>query len=313
MVARLAAERSWLLWLMMGLDETTLVESPVVDDWTAKDLLAHIAAWDEVMARRVELVLAGCEEEIAIYTGAEEDACNAAFHIERKNWTLAQAVATFQTARARFLAAVARLSDEEFDRQRSFTGGDASAREWMEWRARHDAAHAADLVAWRKTHGPAAAVGPGEVLLAALAAAREELAANADLVAREEKDALPVCGTWTLKDVLAHVADWEWVGVEGLRDMVSGRSPRVEHIGDIDAWNQAHYEARRDQPWEEVWVDFRAARDAFLEVVKGMGQANLSSRYSFPWGEKGTPYRWVAVYVSHDREHAEGLREALGG
>jgi hypothetical protein len=42
------------------------------------------------------------------------------------------------------------------------------------------------------------------------------------------------------KDVLAHVADWEWVGVEGLRHMAAGQSPQVEHIADIDAWNQAH-------------------------------------------------------------------------
>jgi hypothetical protein len=62
------------------------------------------------------------------------------------------------------------------------------------------------------------------------------------------------------KDVLAHVADREWVGVKGLRHMAAGQTPQVEHIADIEAWNQARYDVRRDQPWEEVWVDLRRAR-----------------------------------------------------
>ena len=95
--------------------------------------------------------------------------------------------------------------------------------------------------------------------------------------------------------------------------MAMGRSPQVEYVKNIDTWNQAHFEARRSQAWEEVWADFDGARRAFLQVLEGMSQADLSPLYDFPWGGEGTAYRWVAVYVSHDREHAGGLREALGG
>jgi hypothetical protein len=111
------------------------------------------------------------------------------------------------------------------------------------------------------------------------------------------------------KDVLAHVADWEWLGAEGLRDMAAGRPPQVEHVKDIEAWNQAHAEARRDQPWDEVWADFHAARKALLKALEGMSQADLARSFPFPWGAKGTAYWWVCVYIAHDREHAEGLRE----
>jgi len=47
----------------VGLDERTLTESPVFDDWTAKDLLAHVAAWDELYTERIALILAGRKEE----------------------------------------------------------------------------------------------------------------------------------------------------------------------------------------------------------------------------------------------------------
>jgi hypothetical protein len=114
------------------------------------------------------------------------------------------------------------------------------------------------------------------------------------------------------KDVLGHIADWEWLGVEGLRRMAEGKAPQVEHVASIDTWNQIHYEARRDQPWEEVWAALHGARRALTEALGKMSEMNLAQSFPFPWGAEGTASWWVCVYVTHDREHAEGLREAMG-
>ena len=108
--------------------------------------------------------------------------------------------------------------------------------------------------------------------------------------------------------MLGHLADWERLGVKGLRQMAAGQAPWVEHITDIDAWNQAHASARHDQSWEAVWNDLHAARREFLHVFKEMSQAELGRSFPFPWGPEGTPYQWIGVYVRHDRTHARGLR-----
>jgi hypothetical protein len=50
LLARLAAERADLLEQLIGRDERTLTESLIFGDWTVKDLLAHIAAWDRMAA-----------------------------------------------------------------------------------------------------------------------------------------------------------------------------------------------------------------------------------------------------------------------
>jgi hypothetical protein len=113
--------------------------------------------------------------------------------------------------------------------------------------------------------------------------------------------------------VLGHVADWEWLGVEGLRLMAAGRPPDVEFVGDVEAWNQAHAAARRSWLWDAVWDDFQAAREALLAGLEKMGQADLARTFPFSWGGEGTPYSWLYVYLTHDREHAHGLRAALGG
>jgi len=149
-------------------------------------------------------------------------------------------------------------------------------------------------------------------LPARLAAAREELLAAAALVPPEERATRPVCGEWTLKDVLAHVTDWERMGVEGLRDMAAGQPPRVGHVEDIEAWNRAHYQARRDEPWETVWADLHAVRASLVEILDGMSQADLARAFPLPWGQEGTAYDWLSIYLAHDREHAQGIRSTLG-
>jgi hypothetical protein len=90
--------------------------------------------------------------------------------------------------------------------------------------------------------------------------------------------------------------------------MAAGQSPQVEHIESIDVWNQAHCEARRDQPWKEVWDDFHAAQEAMVAVLRDMTRDDLTRSFVFPWGPQGTAYQWVGVYVSHDREHALDLK-----
>ncbi len=67
-----------------------------------------------------------------------------------------------------------------------------------------------------------------EALLGDLRAARHELLAA--LVSFPPNSPVPVCGEWTAKDVLGHLADWEWVGVEGLRLMARGEPPLVELV-----------------------------------------------------------------------------------
>jgi uncharacterized damage-inducible protein DinB/predicted RNase H-like HicB family nuclease len=308
LLGSLAAERAELLWQLIGLEERALTESPVFDDWTAKNLLAHIAAWDELFTERIELILAGREEEIA---GVEPDARNAVLHAERKDWSLKRAVKACVTARADALAALARLPDEQLHRLRSFRWGEASARLWTEWRARHDAAHAADLTAWRKAQSLERRTrpksGPKAVLLATLAAARDELLAAAALVAPEERASRPVCGTWTLKDVLGHVADWELWFVKGLRQLVAGQPLDFEDVKDVEAWNRAHAKARRDLPWETVWDDFRETHEALMSILVAMSQADL--KWAFM---DMTVYDMSCIYVDHDREHARGLRDAIG-
>jgi predicted RNase H-like HicB family nuclease/uncharacterized damage-inducible protein DinB len=311
LVARLAAERGGLLEQLLGLDEPALTGVPLFGDWTVKDLLAHQAAWDRWEERTMRTMVGGAVPDFSALD--DFDASNAAFVAERRAWNLEAVVGDLQSARADWVAWLESLPEEEFFRPRSYGGYDWSFdRTPLRVQWQHDAAHATELAAWRELEGLQRQVGSKVVLAAAMAAARDELLAAAALVPKDAQDSWPVCGEWTVKDLLGHVADWEWFGAEGLRQMADGQAPDVEPIGDLDAWNAAHVKARRGQAWDAVCEDFHAARRALLEALEATGEAELAHVFPFPWGPQGTPYQWVTVYFGHDREHARDVWAAVG-
>jgi predicted RNase H-like HicB family nuclease/uncharacterized damage-inducible protein DinB len=311
LLARLASERAELLEQVLGLDEQVLVQVPVIGDWTAKEVLAHIAAWDRWEVRTMRSMLAGEAPDFsALY---DLDASNAAFVAPWRDRTLGEVLAELQVARTEWIDWLESLPMEQFFRRRSYDGDDWSFYNGpMQVQWEHDAEHAQQIADWRTAMGGPGATGCKAVLLTALNTARRELLAASDLVPEAERDSQRVCGEWTLKDLLGHIADWERFGAEGLRLMALGQSPEVEPVEDIDAWNLAHVKARQEQPWELVWAELHTMRQSLLTVLEEMGEAELAQRFPFPWGPEGTPYQWVTVFFAHDREHAADV-QAWGG
>jgi hypothetical protein len=311
-MACLAAERAELLWQILGADDRALGESIIFEqgDWTVKDILAHVAAWDHWEHRMMAAMLTGDQPDFSALE--EMDAFNAAAVAEWRDRSLGDVLAELQDARASWLTWLDQLPRDGFFQSRPFQGWDWRFPNCLEVQWQHDAEHARQIGAWRKRNVHEGSNGPSVALLAALHAARDELLTAAALAPVEERTSRRVCGEWTLKDVLGHVADWEQVGVEGLRDMAAGSMPQCEHITDIESWNRAHAAERRDEPWEDAWMDLHRVRDELDAVLEGMTDEALRHVHRFPWGPRGTAYQWVRVFIRHDREHAESLRIAMG-
>jgi uncharacterized protein (TIGR03083 family) len=247
------------------------------------------------------------------FAGVEDiDAFNAAIVAASQDRSFADVLVELEESRATWLTWLRQVPLEAFFQPRWFQDRDWAFPGCLEVQWQHDAEHAGQIAAWREEQALEGDTGPRAALSMALDAAREELLAAAALIPPDQRTSRCVCGEWTLKDVVGHLADWERVGLVGLRDMAAGCAPQCEHISDIESWNQAHAEARRDEPWEDTWADLQEARNGLVSILGEMSEKALARRYRFPWGPQGTAYQWVRVFVSHDRAHAEGLRAAVG-
>jgi len=242
LLARIAAARAELWRELLAQDEATLSTQPIAGEWTAKDLLAHVAAWDDNHAARIELIPDRLAE---IGRRPDRDVLNEQIFAERADWPLSRVVDAAQAARARFLALLATLSWQEICREHESPSGEKISILFLaERRAAHDADHLAELKAWAAEAQPEDVPGPKSVLAAALAAGRDALLAWGRLIPEPEQATRAICGTWTWQDVLGHLADWEQFCVQGLRDMARRQPGGTDFPDDIDAWN-LHHTARR--------------------------------------------------------------------
>ncbi len=305
-----------MLRQLWALDEAALTAVPVNNGRTAKDIIAHVAAWDSLVLSRLRLVGNGRTDQIEpLGVGENRDAFNAELHQRYQNSSLKLALAFVLRERSNLIYAFNQLSDAELEVRFALPWGEeTSRRDWFVQRYRHDALHAAELEVWRKNLPLAAKrqVGPKLVLRAILKAARQEFTTLVDLVPPDERAGRLVHGDWMLKDLVGHMADWENLIVDGLRQLLLDQSPQFAvTITDFAAFDEQLVQVRRLQPWRQVWQDFNRSRKALDDAFQQFPELFLSHTLVTPWGKEMPAYFWLTICFGHDHEHASHLRQAL--
>lgn len=315
-VARLVAERARLLRELIGIDTRTLETVPVFADWTAANLLAHIGDYDALFVERFVKVLEGKEGEIASIgdDGTPEDPLrqrNADLHARVRNWGLERSLSYLNGSRISFLRVLGQVSDEELKRPRQVSWGETSLYEWTVWRWKHDEGHARDLQRWRAKLPKCDVPGAKSVLLTALQAAMDDFLDTTALVPADEQEIRPICGTWTLKDVCGHMADWDAYFNSTARKMLGLDYEPLTWDDDWQAFNQKLVEARSEQSWGQVTGDF--VRNSML-LNETLAQASEEA-LNRPYESNNSPYRtvyhcaWAAL--EHYLDHAAITRKEL--
>jgi DinB family protein len=148
-------EDSWrrLDAAVAGMDDAALSEPGVVGEWSVKDLLGHVATWDQRAIEHIERWLRG---EPPALTGVSTDDFNAREAARRHGWTPTQVRADAAETRQRLRAALASIGDAEWATVITVDGRRRPAGEWIggtlsgdEGPGSHAAEHAAEIRAWR--------------------------------------------------------------------------------------------------------------------------------------------------------------------
>jgi len=80
---------------------------------------------------------------------------------------------------------------------------------------------------------------------------------------------------WSVKDVIAHLAAWEWRCAALLEQSELSNAP-FQAEPDVDALNQETFEERCNWGWEEVENDARAAHRALIKAIQQLPQERLN-------------------------------------
>ncbi len=140
------------------------------------------------------------------------------------------------------------------------------------------------------------------------------------LLARLSRDdmAIPgVVGEWSVKDTLAHIADWEQRFLGWYRAQMRGETPAVPGPGltwrDLDALNQSIYERHRDRALDDVLDEYRRSYVEMRAAVGDIPAQDMVVAGFYPWiGPDHTLSDFIAGNSSeHYAQHCDDLERWL--
>jgi len=148
---RMSQEWSALEAALAGLSDARMLEAGVVDAWSVKDLLGHIAYWAQEAAKNTELVKAGRQDRIVRPDTAKAiDRWNAREQRLRAGRSLAELRYELEESHQRALAALAGLPEEKLSLN---LDGGTFLELYAVDTCDHYREHTDHVLAWRKRLG----------------------------------------------------------------------------------------------------------------------------------------------------------------
>ncbi len=115
-----------------------------------------------------------------------------------------------------------------------------------------------------------------------------------------------LCGIWSAKDVIAHLASYELIISEVLGKMNGLQATPTYDRFLAGNFNDAEVEARKSQSYQQVLEEYKASRQIVSEEIKNIFLAKLRKKDSLEWFGRKIDLEDFIVFVGygHKREHA---------
>jgi hypothetical protein len=110
-------------------------------------------------------------------------------------------------------------------------------------------------------------------------------------------------GTWSVKDIIAHIAGWHREMAPALERLARGEKPIPDGVGydDVDGWNARFAAASRTTSVAGVLLEFDTSHEHFMLATDRVPAER--------WQPGKTTWKIVdGNSVHHDREHADQIR-----
>jgi len=122
----------------------------------------------------------------------------------------------------------------------------------------------------------------------------------------EEEDFAPAPGKWSVRQIVAHLADSELVGAHRFRQVIAEDNPT------LIAYNQDQWAANLDYARRKPKLSletFRRLRGENYELLKGLPEAAFARAGNHSARGRMTLLEMVEENAGHAESHARGLQE----
>ena len=134
---------------------------------------------------------------------------------------------------------------------------------------------------------------------------RRRLEQNLAILSPEEMLLPGVVGIWPVKDLLAHLAEWEGLYLDWLAAARRGQTPEVPGHGstwrNLDPLNQWIYEKHCDRSLDEVLAYFRDTHQSFMKSLDALTDEELFTPGYYVFTKNARLESWFGAFAAHDR------------
>lgn len=116
------------------------------------------------------------------------------------------------------------------------------------------------------------------------------------------------CGEWSVQDIIAHLASYEWMLGETLDQLVNEdvATPTLDRFGrDPAAFNDAEVAKRRDHSVDETLAEYKKAHEEAMALAERVPAGAWTQDGVLPWyGDAYDLDDFIAyTFYGHKREH----------
>jgi len=121
-----------------------------------------------------------------------------------------------------------------------------------------------------------------------------------------------VVGEWSVKDVLAHLIEWEHMVLSWHSAGLQGKVPVTPAEGfnwaQLPQLNQQIYEKYRTRALAEIQKEFKSSYKKMLSSIQGLSEEDLFTRGRFAWTKNNT---LGAYFISSTSSHYHWARTTM--
>ena len=121
-----------------------------------------------------------------------------------------------------------------------------------------------------------------------------------------------VIGEWAVKDLLAHLFEWEGMVMKWYAEGVKGKIPAVPseeyNWGKLSQLNHAIYLKHRDRSLADIQKDFKSSYKKIMKTIESIPEKELFTRGQYSWTRNNL---LGAYFVSATSSHYRWARTEI--
>jgi hypothetical protein len=277
-------------------------------EWCVRDILSHVTGREAAAFAAVRNLM--IDGDPCFPDPLDDRQFNLAAVEQRRDFSMSEVLDELDSLRHQILKALHKMHNQVlFGRYEVRASAELqSIADVLHNTVAHDYLHANGIWQWRSAAG---LLHRDQFQRSIMQARRDFLDALWGMHEREMVS-IKTCGTWTVRDLMAHVLSWDEEVYRTVKHWTGDRSWQADALYD-DEWNERQVNERARLDVIELADGLATYHRRLLLFLAKQKPADLVAVAAAPWGERMTMLSFLHEMAAHDALHRSQIESMRNG